>query len=1093
MNANIFFSLLRIVLAGTSLGTFLYVNSLPVAQSLTDGSTIPKLLWGISSLATFWRFLWLTNVALLLVWLLYSFFQGRLSARAFSETAVQDSYCYLPFTFLLLFLTQFNTFLASYFEGLLLFSEWNGTIALFFALSGLVYLKIRIHTPFTRTSKHFTKTSSAMPGIKTCTILFLCAFAIYTGVSARVKEKLPPGGDEPHYLLITHSLLHDGDLAIRNNYKQRDYKHFFEANLDPHISIARDGTQYSIHPVGAPVLLLPFYAAKGYHGALIGMNLMAAGLSLLLFLIAYSHIQQFKISLLLWGLVSFTPPLLVYSSQIYPEIPSAFFLAWAYYLITSRKYFQKGGLALLCLLLAGLPWLQSRMILATVLLFCYHAYCLWEAPYKRKLRQHLKQKELLLPAASLTVSGLLMAAENFIRFHSIFPNASYQSVGIESVFSWTIFIKEGVLGLLFDQEAGLFMYAPYFIISIIGALFLWKKERSKLIFCLLIIAGIYIPCAGFTLKWRGAWSPAGRYMVAQIPFWYVLLTVGTRYALQHTFSRYVFLSCTILSFGWTSRFFENPFAMIMRNIGVNRYFEQESVFLKLPHYFPSFTPHASGSLLLTSLWFAMILAFSCYVYYRFQSPKALTTHSLKSSAHGPIRSLFSVYALLAFCCILWTFFTIVPERTLHASKQQRTNFFHFFSQLRYDNILSASRFPVNNDDVTFMLFSRSKTARPHQLGPRFIISGPREPFLRGKYTALFELTLKEAGDESKPIVELEIVARRGIHKFATRSLFTKDFPSLNQRVQFFVPFELVADIKDLETRIFFHNNGKVEVSQISVTINEQELYYQTALRAIQKNRYILAQNLLKSVRQDTYPLRAYYLALIEQQDARWAESLQLLRSATYDNPDFADAYYRQGVAYTNLQQPEEAEQAFLTAISLLPNHLDALRALEHLYLQQERLELARETTQQLSMLYAPHHSHQIDFGNLVRFMGYSFEQATANTINIDYYWQALDSMPVNYSFAVSFKNSSDVIQKHRHSPHKYISENEPQQQYSTSHWKTGELIRERYELELPDRPSEIILGIGDPHFTGKRLTLSHPSSTTKRHEIQIPLKEKPTQ
>ena len=32
------------------------------------------------------------------------------------------------------------------------------------------------------------------------------------------------GGDEPHYLLMTHSLLRDGDLELSNNYERHDFE-----------------------------------------------------------------------------------------------------------------------------------------------------------------------------------------------------------------------------------------------------------------------------------------------------------------------------------------------------------------------------------------------------------------------------------------------------------------------------------------------------------------------------------------------------------------------------------------------------------------------------------------------------------------------------------------------------------------------------------------------------------------------------------------------------------------------------------------------------------------------------------------------------
>jgi hypothetical protein len=42
-------------------------------------------------------------------------------------------------------------------------------------------------------------------------------------VSVRLAAVGPPGGDEPHFLLVAQSLLKDGDLKIANNYERQDY------------------------------------------------------------------------------------------------------------------------------------------------------------------------------------------------------------------------------------------------------------------------------------------------------------------------------------------------------------------------------------------------------------------------------------------------------------------------------------------------------------------------------------------------------------------------------------------------------------------------------------------------------------------------------------------------------------------------------------------------------------------------------------------------------------------------------------------------------------------------------------------------------
>ena len=73
-----------------------------------------------------------------------------------------------------------------------------------------------------------------------------------------------PGGDEPHYLVITQSLLADGDLRIENNHAQRAYAAYFAGDLRPdYIALGRNGAIYSIHPIGLPLLVAPAFAIGG--------------------------------------------------------------------------------------------------------------------------------------------------------------------------------------------------------------------------------------------------------------------------------------------------------------------------------------------------------------------------------------------------------------------------------------------------------------------------------------------------------------------------------------------------------------------------------------------------------------------------------------------------------------------------------------------------------------------------------------------------------------------------------------------------------------------------------------------------------------
>src|SRR5262249_15706339 len=126
--------------------------------------------------------------------------------------------------------------------------------------------------------------SLPLPGRKTA---FAVSLAVYLLAWVKSLAIIGLGGDEPHYLVIAHSLLHDRDLRIENNHKQGDYRPFFGAELRPdYLRRGLNGEIYSIHAPGLPALVLPGYAVAGSRGAVAIICLLAALAALAIFELA---------------------------------------------------------------------------------------------------------------------------------------------------------------------------------------------------------------------------------------------------------------------------------------------------------------------------------------------------------------------------------------------------------------------------------------------------------------------------------------------------------------------------------------------------------------------------------------------------------------------------------------------------------------------------------------------------------------------------------------------------------------------------------------------------------------------------------------
>src|SRR5262249_46652038 len=99
---------------------------------------------------------------------------------------------------------------------------------------------------------------------------------VYVIAAGRIAPQLPTG-DEPHYLVITQSLLSDHDLKIENNHRRGDYHAFYAGDLHPDfLQRGRDGEIYSIHAPGLPALVSLPFALAGYRGVAVFLALVSA-------------------------------------------------------------------------------------------------------------------------------------------------------------------------------------------------------------------------------------------------------------------------------------------------------------------------------------------------------------------------------------------------------------------------------------------------------------------------------------------------------------------------------------------------------------------------------------------------------------------------------------------------------------------------------------------------------------------------------------------------------------------------------------------------------------------------------------------------
>ena len=333
--------------------------------------------------------------------------------------------------------------------------------------------------------------------------------AFLFGASAWWVSPRIPGGDEPHYLIITQSLLSGGDLRIEDNHARREYAAYVDSHLKPdYLRRGRDGAIYSIHAPGVSALVLPAFAVAGYPGAVAMLAVLAALGVLAVWRAARDATGSASAAAVATAGVGLSVPFFFQTFTIYPDGPAAV----AVMVVVCLALTRTGGLtwerALACgVLLGALPWLHTRYAaIAGPLAVVVAGRLVWPrdaaAPWSARV-----------PAlAALAVPALLSAAAWFAMFQAIYgtwdPRAPY---GHATDMRWGR-IPHGIAGLLLDQQFGLLPNAPIYVAALAGFIALWQRSRRLTAELLIATAPYVTAVAGFHMWWGGRSSPA-RFLV----------------------------------------------------------------------------------------------------------------------------------------------------------------------------------------------------------------------------------------------------------------------------------------------------------------------------------------------------------------------------------------------------------------------------------------------------------------------------------------------------------------------------------------------------------------------------------------------------
>ena len=483
------------------------------------------------------------------------------------------------------------------------FLVWTG------ALASLVWIAVAIALVGVLASGwHLT----LFPPRKPAVLAGALAFVVFSLAAFHASPSIP-GGDEPHYLVITQSLLYDGDLKIENNHRRGDYRAYFGGDLAPHvIRRGQNGEMYSIHAPGLPAMILPAFAIGGYHGVVIFLILVASAACALAWWLAWRTTGSLSAAWFGWAAVTLSAPFLLESYTVFPDGPGAAIVLTGFWALLraerERAVAAEPAAADANPLAAGhaehhadhaatswVPWLWHGAALAA-LPWMHTRFAVLAATLGGLILVRLARTPNPFAKATAFLAVPAVGALAWLGFFLVVygtpdPTAPYGG----DVGSSFAFLPNGFGGLLFDQGFGLLATAPVLAVALMG----FARTRRLAVEWLVVAIPYLLAVGTYAMWWAGSSGPA-RFLVPLL----LPLAIPAAVAWASARSRgakAVMLSALLVS-AWLSAVMagggDGRLGYHTRNEGgmtAAPYLEWANHVVDLPAAFPAFVPLPVGT------------------------------------------------------------------------------------------------------------------------------------------------------------------------------------------------------------------------------------------------------------------------------------------------------------------------------------------------------------------------------------------------------------------------------------------------------------------------------------------------------------------
>jgi hypothetical protein len=603
----------------------------------------------------------------------------------------------------------------------------------------LVYIVTIATVPGTR------KIPAAASQLKSIYIWLLALLIFSSSATALYLKGVHLSGDEPHYLMIAQSIVEDGDFDLSNNLENRTYTRYLPVEIPLHGKIYR-GKAVSYHMPGVSFLLVPFYALFILLNSLIPAplffrlvaSLISAFFALGLFTLLKQQFPEKKI-FGLWLLFLCLYPLIFHAVHLYPELPAAALMMWAFIFFFGEK--KKPWLS--GLLISLVAWFHVKYYPALIAL----SVIMILSMIKRKQWKSLGQF-FIFPLANL----LLLLIYTRTLYGSFNPAAIFPG---ENYFLAPLALRIKVLLAYFlDQRDGLLFYSPLFFLLFFG---FKAKIKSQKVFLWISIP--YLVFHAFTTV-RGAYSPAGRPLMF-VSWIFMVWIAGFYFHQPHDNSRTGFRILTgfnvfvlIWLFYYPLFMYQPVFSQTLERATSWLMFLGSSV-MAIWRFFPSFLTRNPGPHPANIIWIGLMVLLIGLYYGKRSLPRLVEKY----------RELLLtlLFLVLSFVFCFNPHVHLIPGNRHadgHIALYNNSKNFRYIEDLKGFNILAGQTYRIflepGTHSLTFLFRNTDKIQVKVHNKTRLLFQS------RGRFSDQFSVSqssLKTLKIKRKTIIPLEITTR----------------------------------------------------------------------------------------------------------------------------------------------------------------------------------------------------------------------------------------------------------------------------------------------------------------------------------------------